>query len=450
MEAITNGAEDLLIDALSFKLPNGASYVQERKSSTFWATGSNIYKSSDGVKVIRFQLNGDDNNWLDPSSVIVQFELKNESDDTNKKLRPVGGPHLFFKRLRVLAGSQVVEDIMDYGRTVELFKSLQNENVRDNDDIQSFGNRWDSSTVLNALPANQDDLLPQISAGKSKVVNFRPFCGLFHQSKYLPLKYMGNLILEFELCDTNDAIIEPRVYAVPYDAVFSAANCSNSWSIINACVKCDIATLDNSLNNEYTSFLLSGKGLSFTYSTYISQQNSLLNSGKTLSTQIIRAFSRLQRCFISFYSSNATGPYDKSTITFYHPNAEDAGTYNPDKEVQFQLQLGASLYPLYPCTNLSECFYHLKKSLNLPDFHQHSIGIKFENYRKNKFIFGFSFERVPDANWTGINTKAGQMLLIKLLGSSGISTADIATSMYSVLEAEMILEIRDIGITIYD
>ena len=450
MEAITNGADDYLIDSLSFKLPNSASYVQERKSSTFWATGSNIYKSDSGVKVIRFQLNGDDNNWLDPGSVVVQFELKNESSDANKKLRPVGGPHLFFKRLRVLAGSQVCEDIQDYGRTVELFKSLQNENVRDNDDIQGFGNRWDSSTVLNATEGAQDDLLPQISAGKSKVVNFRPFCGLFFQSKFLPLKYMGNLILEFELCDTNDAIITPATYSGAYATVYTAANCSNEWSISNACVKCDVVSLDNALNNSYVEHLLSGKSLPINYSTYISQQNSILNSGKNFSIQIIRAFSRLQRCFVSFYNSNATGPYNKPTITFYHPNAEDAGTYNPDKEVQFQLQLGASLFPQYPCTNLSECFYHLKKSLNLPDFHQHSIGIKFDNYRKNKFIFGFSFEKVPELNWSGLNSKAGQMLLIKILGSSGITSADVATSMQSILEAQMILEIRDIGITIFD
>ena len=356
MEAITNAQDDFLIDSLSFKLGNGASYVQERKSSTFWATGSNIYKAESGVKVIRFQLNGDDGNWLDPSSVIVQFELKNESTDTNKKLRPVSGPHIWFKRLRVLAGAQVVEDIQQYGRTTELFKSLQNENVRDNEDIQGYGNRWDSSTVMNAPADQQDDLLPQIRAGKSKVVNFRPFCGLFMQTKYLPLKYMGNLILEFELCDINDAIITPATYAAPYDTVFTAANCSNEWSISNCCVKCDICVLDNMLNNSYTQHLLSGKGLSINYSTYISQENSILGAGKTLSTQIIRAVSRLQRCFVSFYSSTSTGPYAKPTITFYHPNAEDIGTYNPDKEVQFQLQLGSSLFPQYACSNLSECF----------------------------------------------------------------------------------------------
>ena len=42
------------------------------------------------------------------------------------------------------------------------------------------------------------------------------------------------------------------------------------------------------------------------------------------------------------------------------------------------------------------------------------------------------------------------MLLIKILGSSGITSADVATSMHSILEAQMILEIRDIGMTIFD
>ena len=57
MEAITNASEDFLIDSLSFKLKNGASYVQERKSSTFWSIGSNAYTPVGGVKLIKFQLN---------------------------------------------------------------------------------------------------------------------------------------------------------------------------------------------------------------------------------------------------------------------------------------------------------------------------------------------------------------------------------------------------------
>ena len=84
----------------------------------------------------------------------------------------------FLKRLRVLAGSQVVEDISDFGRNMELISSLQNDFVRDNNDIQGFGSRWDSSnlqlyndfTILDPatlttaeLLTAQSKLLPQIA-----------------------------------------------------------------------------------------------------------------------------------------------------------------------------------------------------------------------------------------------------------------------------------------------
>ena len=43
MESISNGVEDYLIEGLSFKLSPGSSYVTDRRKSTFWASGSNIY-----------------------------------------------------------------------------------------------------------------------------------------------------------------------------------------------------------------------------------------------------------------------------------------------------------------------------------------------------------------------------------------------------------------------
>ena len=76
-ESISNGVEDYLIDGLSFKLPPGSSYITDRRKSTFWASGSNIYKSEGGTQVVRFLLNGEDGTWLDPSSIRIQFDLRN-------------------------------------------------------------------------------------------------------------------------------------------------------------------------------------------------------------------------------------------------------------------------------------------------------------------------------------------------------------------------------------
>jgi len=476
MEAITNSAEDYLIDGLSFKMKPGASYVTDRKSATFWSIGSNAYTPVGGVKLLKFQLNGDDGNWLDPSSVVMQFELVNTATVTgtagDNVLRPLGAPHLFFKRLRVLAGGQVVEDIQDFGRNSELIASLQNELVRDNNDIQGFGGRYDSTMTSNLhdfltvdsaaitpaeLYTTQRNLLPQITAGKSKIVNFKPLCGLLSQDKYIPLKFCP-ITLEFELCDINDAIITPATYDVTtnYNTIYTTTNTTNNWQIQNACIKADICTLDNALNNSYVEHLLSGKSLPIAYTTYISQQSSVV--GKSFAVQIVRAVSRLQKAFITFWAEPTTAiplqPFRKSTITFHHPMAESSATwkYNSDRELSIFLQLGAKIYPEYNCNNISECFYRLKHAMNLPEYHQHSIGIKFKNYMDNKFIYCTNFEKIQDAEWSGVNTKSGQVLMVnvKAMNEAGINAANIATTMYTLLQAQQILEIRDVGCTVYD
>ena len=109
LEATTNGIEDYLTDSISFKLQPGASYVTDRRSVTFHPSGSNIYKPVQGTKVIKITLTGDQ--WLDPSTVQLQFDLNNAKSGTNQDLYLLGGPHVFFRRMRRLCGGTIVEDI---------------------------------------------------------------------------------------------------------------------------------------------------------------------------------------------------------------------------------------------------------------------------------------------------------------------------------------------------
>ena len=46
VETVASGAEDKLLDSLSFKTPHSASYVTERKSVSFHPSGSNVYSSA--------------------------------------------------------------------------------------------------------------------------------------------------------------------------------------------------------------------------------------------------------------------------------------------------------------------------------------------------------------------------------------------------------------------
>ena len=88
VEAIANGIEDKLVDGLSFKLNPGASYVVDRRSVTYHPQGSNIYKPNAGAKLIRIVLTGD--NWLDPSTFRVMFDVNNDDTTAAKQLRVIG------------------------------------------------------------------------------------------------------------------------------------------------------------------------------------------------------------------------------------------------------------------------------------------------------------------------------------------------------------------------
>jgi hypothetical protein len=79
MEATAQSVEDYLIDGLTFKLHPGASYITNRRSVSYFPHGGNTY-SPVGVKVIKMMLTGQD--WLDPSTVRMQFDLLNTAVKT--------------------------------------------------------------------------------------------------------------------------------------------------------------------------------------------------------------------------------------------------------------------------------------------------------------------------------------------------------------------------------
>ena len=467
MESLTNSVEDYLVDGLSFKLPLTSSYIQNRTKSTFWASGSNVYKPLQGTKVVRFQLSGQDGTWLDPSTVRIQFDLVNNEAGTEttlapqvKRIRPLTGAHIFFKRARVLVNGAIAEDLQEYNRFHEMMDSMQPDNVRDNTDSHGFGNRWDDKQ--HKYPANENDVwtvdsMPGISPGKKQTVCFKPFFGLTNQSKLLPIKY-APIFIELEIVNNNtDAIISPDSKNIPDSgaaAVFTAANTGTDWSIENICIKCDLCTLDNNLNNEYTAHLLSGKSLPITYTTYTNQQSTIVT--KPVAVQVARAFTRLQKAFITFYKNPTIETIlDKPAIKFYHPMEYGVlnGKYkhNPAQELELQLQLGSKLYPEYPVRSISECFSILKQTLNIPYYHMHSVGIDYKQYISNKFIFAMDFQKMPEASFTGQSTKGGEQLLVKVNNvDSAFVGNEIANSMFITLASENIMEIRDTAVSIMD
>ena len=447
MEGVANTVEDRLVDGLSFQLKPGASYVTERKSVTFHPQGSNIY-STQGTKLIKLLLTGDQ--WLDPTTFRIMFDLQNnETLASNKLLRPLGGPHTFIRRMRILANGAVIEDIDNYNRVHEMFKILNAEDTNKNNDAEAFGQQITKYTNLDTTT------VAGILGGQSQTVLFKPCSGLFNQPKMLPIRYMP-ITIELEIVhdNTEPVVSETTNTANNFDL---ANNTSTNWQIQNVMVKVDTVTLDNQLDNSYAEHLLSGKALPINYQTYVSQLQSILSGQygqQKVRLNVTRALTRLKNVFITLDKSYpADNVLYKPWNSFYSPmenyTADVLNSFNAEGEIaDFQVQIGSKLFPEYPIRSHAEAYYQLRKTLGKHDQHN-SFNITQHEYRCRKFIMGIDMEKVLEAGYTGINTRAGDLMNIRFDHKSTVS-ATYATSMHIVLTSDQILEIRDSGVQVFD
>ena len=457
MEGVANTVEDRLVDGLSFQLKPGASYVTERKSVTYHPQGSNIY-STNGTKLIKLLLTGDQ--WLDPSTFRIMFELQNNENPANgnghMQLRPLGGPHTFFRRMRILCGGQVVEDIDNYNRVHQMFTILNAKDANINERAEAFGQQFD-----NHQTAFDRNTVAGIAPGQAQTVLFKPCSGLFNQPKMLPIRYMP-ITIELELVhDNTEPIVSATTVGQDNFDVSNAAtgNTSLLWQIQNVQVKCDVVTLDNQLDNSYAEHLLSGKALPINYQTYVSQKQSILsgnNGSQKVRLNVTRALTRLKNVFITLDKPAAGqnyAPKFKEWNSFYSPMEDYTGAQRNSwaaagEIADFQVQIGSKLFPEYPIRSHAEAYYQLRKTLGKHDQHN-SFDITQHEYRCRKFIMGIDMEKVLEAGYTGINTRAGDLMNVRFDHASA-AQATWATQMHIVLTSDQILEIRDSGVQVFD
>ena len=443
VDSMANSVEDYLIDGLSFKLNPGASYVAERRSVSYFPSGSNIYQSGSGARVIRVNLTGE--GWLDPSTVRLTYTLVNTNGTAAKILRPISGAWSFFRRARCLVGGAIVDDIDYYNRVHEMLHILTSKLNRDNDSIEGFGARWDDDASYNSWTPEYG---AAVKGNSARAVSFKPLFGLLNQSKYIPLMW-SPLMFEFEVVNgATDAI-------AGVGDTLTADNTSTTWQIQDIRVVCDLVTLDSALQNSYAEHVLSGKPLPINYGSYVTQFQTLTSSDFAVS--VTRAVSRLKSVFINFdgnhtvdAASGINGFFHRTFNTFVGPMYGTdcvGGEYNYEKELQWQLQIGSKMFPEYPCRSMAETFYQLKKALGIHGSAFHSVAITDEQYRNDHFIIGVDTEKILEAGFTGLNTKAGDLMVVRNKGSNA-HMGPWATQIYIILHTDQILEIR--GCQVFD
>ena len=135
--------------------------------------------------------------------------------------------------------------------------------------------------------------------------------------------------------------------------------------------------------------------------------------------------------------------------------------YNPKCEVSYQIQLGSRVFPIMEVNTSQEAFYELLKNIGCHELSStYDVDILPREYRSWKYIIGVSFENAPGSSFSGVSTRNGDLLTIKLKGTHHVNherfdSRDILPYsypeyIYVVLEADMVMSVSDVGVQVFD
>ncbi len=158
------------------------------------------------------------------SGVPSLTEQRLYSSDVNcmKTVRFLPGIQCIFNRIKLLAGSTVIEDIQDYADLYRfMLEATTSPDWRATDGGEQEG-FYDPSDIPSTLIASNHHSIIKTKnnynldtyEGQPHVYTIRPMLGLLSINKLIPVKYMGNLTIEFYMAENQECLWSSSTAAV--------------------------------------------------------------------------------------------------------------------------------------------------------------------------------------------------------------------------------------------
>ena len=114
------------------------------------------------------------------------------------------------------------------------------------------------------------------------------------------------------------------------------------------------------------------------------------------------------------------------------------------------MQIGSKLIPEYPIRSLAEAFYHLRKTLGINSTNAQMNMVQ-RYYLDHKFVLALQCEKMSGANFTGVNTRAGDLLTFRMKGANGeIAMSADTRKLHYCMNYDVGLTINDGGVKILE
>ena len=475
LESIAAASDDMLIPGLNFKLPQGASYVSQRRFSTFFPQGSNIY-STTGTRLIRFVLS-DATNLLDLSTFRLAFQLSN-TDGANY-LQPTGHPGMcWFQRCRIYVGGCLCEDILLANRVSGMLNKLKPPARLWSEALELLGQASETPGTTSWVAGHMSGpYLAPLGPGTSRTIITPIFSGLLQTHYLLPGRFP--ITIELELVNNPSQCLAA---GDPYGSTGTTARTfSQSFSMQNVRILCDVVTVDNAVQEELSRVLLSGGALPMHFSSYSSTMHNLQltsNANQSWSVTLSRAFSRIKDIWVTFDSDASHGQIATESSNFlnWHGKPDwnvygDNNLYNTasGEGWRFQMTTGSLIFPDLPMSSSQEAWYQLSKVLGMAS-NIEGVGIPPGEWLGTNFILSLDMEKMASspgsgmAAFTGLSTRnAGDTLRFAFdnvtpYQAPGTPTTlqtnralgSVPQRMYITLHMDLVLEMRAEGCVLLD
>lgn len=151
-------------------------------------------------------LSATDENVL-PYQSVSGFIAASPTRTGNRTVQFLPGIQNIFNRVRLLAGSVVIEDIQDYPTLYRIMlETTTNELWRKTDGFVEEGWYDPADPMQMRANGNFHTKFGGNTANPGHTYTVRPLLGLLNSGKYLPLKYMGQLIIELYLEQNQECL----------------------------------------------------------------------------------------------------------------------------------------------------------------------------------------------------------------------------------------------------
>ena len=416
--AIAANDNETLIDQLSFQPPPVATYARERRLVQIQPQGANTF-SPNGNQVLTFSLSSQEG-WLDPSSLRMHFRIRNTAAaGPANGLVPAAGCHCFYSQLRILINGTEVERVEPYNMCHELFRVALNTPQSQVEQGVEDGRVYNNAVYPPVTPG-------AIDAQTYRSVTLTPLSRLLTCGKYLPLRLMNSMVLEFSLARTDDALRPANGNNT--SRLFELSQCELQFSTVR---------LDSALEAGFASMMLSGRALQLNLRTIMSQQSIIPVGATEHQATVVRALSRICGVFVTF---QGRAPYT-SLLRFHNPSAVVGG----ERMLEWSVQIGSKQWPeMTTCKSTAATMSLLKQTLGTYDQAVACTSITPASYLDDRYVIGVPTSTIPGQSFAGTSTRSGDLLsvLIKGMGPGGMGEAQ---KLHISIVAEVILELKESG-----